>query len=278
MKNTPLKTSIMARLSRLAKERNLPFQNILTDFLLERAAVRLTKDRKLFNHLIFKGGYVSLRVYSSPRYTIDLDAVIRGLERDVAVQKAKAAMSSNLPDEVWFQFEAVQELAAQNDYGGIRLVYRAGLGGQLADLKRAQIIHIDLGIGDPVTPSPRELKTATCIFEEPLSWKVYPLESIAAEKLHALFSHGSQNSRSKDVFDLQFLLPQADVGQLRQAIVNTFNYRGDIVPELLGVVLKGIDRATLRRGWRSAMRDFHAPPGFDEAFEAILTFLQAHGI
>ena len=277
MKNSPLKTSIMARLSRLAKERHVPFQNVLTDFLIERAAVRLTRDRNLFDHLIFKGGYVSLRVYLSPRYTVDLDAVIRGLDRDAAVEKVKAAMSSSLPDEVWFQFEAVQDLVAQHDYGGVRLVYRVGVGDQLADLTRAQIIHVDLGIGDPITPSPREVKTRAHIFDEPLSWKVYPLESIGAEKLHALFAHGSQNSRSKDVFDLYFLLPQANVGLLRQAIVSTFTYRGDTVPNVLASALKDIDRTTLRRGWRSAMRDFSSPPDFDEAFDGILFFLQTHG-
>lgn len=278
MKDSPLKTSIVARLSRLAKERHVPFQNVLTDFLIERAAVRLTRDRNLFDHLVFKGGYVSLRVYSSPRYTVDLDAVIRGLDRDAAVERAKAAMSSSLPDEVWFQFEAVQDLVAQHDYGGVRLVYRVGLGGQLADIRRAQIIHIDLGIGDPITPSPREVNTTAHIFDEPLSWKVYPLESIGAEKLHALFAHGSQNSRSKDVFDLGYLLPQANVELLRQAIFNTFTYRGDAVPRPLGSALEGIDRTTLRRGWRSAMRDFSSPRDFDEVFDAVLSFLQTHGI
>ena len=278
MKNTPLKTSIMTRLSRLAKEREVPFQNILTDFLIERAAARLTSDRSLFDHLVFKGGYVSLRVYSSPRYTVDLDAVIRGLDRGVAVEKARAALSSNLSDEVWFRFESVQDLVAQNEYGGVRLVYRAGLGEQLTDLKRAQIIHIDLGVGDPITPSPREIRTTTHIFDEPLSWKVYPLESIVAEKLHALFSHGSQNSRSKDVFDLHFLLPRADVELLRQALSHTFTYRGDTVPNSLGATLEDIDRTTLRRGWRSAMRDFINPPDFEEAFGAILSYLRTHGI
>ena len=68
--------SIGDRLSRISKASGVPYLLVLTEFLLERLAVRLVADRNLSQCLVFKGGYVSLRVYNSPRYTVDLDALL----------------------------------------------------------------------------------------------------------------------------------------------------------------------------------------------------------
>jgi len=63
--------SIQAKINRVAKERGATAPQMLTMFLLERAAVRLMVDDKLRSSLVFKGGYVGVRVYNSPRYTTD---------------------------------------------------------------------------------------------------------------------------------------------------------------------------------------------------------------
>lgn len=117
----------------------------------------------------------------------------------------------DLDDGVWFRFEHQVDLATQGEYGGIRQTYRAGIGQILKDLKKAQVVHFDVGLGDPVTPEPRSVETDSLIIPRSnLSWLVYPVETIIAEKMHALVSHGDINSRSKDVYDLAFLLPKAD--------------------------------------------------------------------
>ena len=51
-------------------------------------------------------------------------------------------------DGVWFRFEGQIDLATQGEYGGIRHSYRAGIGEVLKNLKKAQVINFDLGIGD----------------------------------------------------------------------------------------------------------------------------------
>jgi hypothetical protein len=69
--------SIGDKLSQLAKNQRVAYPKILTEFLPERLAVRLVSGPELRGRLVFKGGYVSLRVYASPRYTIDLDVLLR---------------------------------------------------------------------------------------------------------------------------------------------------------------------------------------------------------
>ena len=77
-------TSIRKQLSNYARERQLVYQNVETAFLLERLVVRITSIKKLQDTIIFKGGYVGLRVHDSGRYTTDLDAIITSPEvRDV---------------------------------------------------------------------------------------------------------------------------------------------------------------------------------------------------
>jgi hypothetical protein len=113
--------SIQAKLKKVATQRGSTYQEMLTLFLLERAAVRLLSDVNLQNNLIFKGGYVGVRVYNSPRYTTDLDAVVRGMDPKDAISRIKTAMDVDTGDGTWFQYEGTEDLKTQGDYGGIGL-------------------------------------------------------------------------------------------------------------------------------------------------------------
>jgi hypothetical protein len=266
--------SIQAKIIRIAKDRGATAQQIMTIFLIERAAVRLMTDEKLQSSLVFKGGYVGVRVYNSPRYTTDLDAVVRGLSREEAVQKIKDAMAIEAGDAVWFKFESTEALKAQGDYGGVGLAFRGGLGNPPAKITKAQLIHIDLGIGDPVTPSPRSISTSFTIGEGNLTWLVYPVETILAEKLHAMVVLGDRNSRSKDVYDVHLFLPQANPVALRDAIKATFQFRGDQQPQAIWEVISAVDTSILKRGWATAMAGVRAAQPFEEVYSEMIKSLQ----
>ena len=201
--------SITQRLVDLVGKTGVVFPNLVTSLLIERLVVRLVSEVKLQNTLIFKGGFVGLRVYESPRYTVDLDALLIRSNIDATLDLCRTAAEADLQDGVWFQFEDQIDLATQGEYGGIRQVYRAGIGEVLKNIKKAQIIHFDLGVGDPVTPGPIAATTQTLLSGETMSWSVYPIETIIAEKLHAVVVRGGANSRSKDIHDLAIFLPKA---------------------------------------------------------------------
>ena len=278
MNKNSLATSIAARLRNVAAAEKVRYAAVLTGFLIERAVARLTKNPHLARHLIFKGGFVSLRVYQSPRYTVDLDAVLHGLSKEEAVGYAKEAMAADLGDGVWFHFDRLDELTTQQEYGGSRLVYRCGLGEKMADVRRAQMVNIDMGVGDPVTPAPRELDVPTYLASEPLSWRVYTAETTVAEKLHALFTLGSVNSRSKDLFDLDFLLPRTSTKVLGEAVAATFKHRETLSPPSLSEVLAGLDLTTLRRGWKSALKEIPEPYNFDDVVARVIEALRKHNL
>lgn len=191
-----------------------------------------------------------------------------------AIIRIKAAMDVDTGDGAWFQYEGKEDLKTQGDYGGIRLSFRGGIGEAPAKISKAQLIHIDLGIGDPVTPAPRLISTNFTIEEGSLTWQVYPVETILAEKLHAMVILGDRNSRAKDVYDVQLFLPHANPITLREAIRATFSFRGDQTPAAIWDVLTSIDTSVLKRGWVTAVATTKAFPQFEACFASVITTLK----
>ena len=270
--------SIRQKLTALSSKLGVKYSNLETAFLIERLAARLMSDNTLSKHLVFKGGFVGLRVYESPRYTVDLDALLVKANVEPTLVLVKEQVESDLNDGVWFRFEDQVDLATQGEYGGIRHVYRAGIGEVLKNLKKAQVVHFDLGIGDPVTPGPMKMETPSFLSNaEFLSWSVYPIETIIAEKLHALIVHGDQNSRSKDVHDLAIFLPKANFKILQEALNRCFDFRKTDLPESFSDALKEIDTTRLERGWASAISSIPNAPKFNVAFETTVKLLAELG-
>ena len=274
----PHAKSVSEGIKRVAKENGATYAEILTQFLIERAAVRLVSDPILYQRLVFKGGFVGLRVYGSPRFTTDLDAVVQSEDRYDFRKTARDAMAQDLGDHVWFDFEQEVDLLTQNEYGGVRLQFRSGLGEPPEDKRRAQIINVDIGTGDPITPGAQDEKTPTTLGVGELSWRVYPIETIVAEKLHPLVSLGAENSRSKDIFDLAFYLPNANADLLKRAIARTFAHRGDAVPDSIATDIKSMDHSLLRRGWRSATGAIRPAPDFDITIKLVIEWLRRHAV
>jgi hypothetical protein len=266
--------SVRAKLSSLAHKFEVPYRNLETVFLIERLVARLVAEKKLSQHLVFKGGFVGLRVYGSPRYTIDLDALLVKADVDSTLALAKQRAESEADDGVWFRFESQVDLATQGEYGGIRQVYRAGIGEILTNIKKAQIVNFDMGIGDPVTPGPKKTETPSYFPQnEDISWSVYPIETIIAEKLHALISHGDANSRSKDVHDLAVFLPKADAAILSEALKRSFVHRGTELPRAFSKTIANINTTRLEQGWANAMSSVPNATSFKEAFAALTQYM-----
>jgi len=155
--------SVRQKLTAISKKLDVPYKDIETVFMIERLVARLIADKHLASHLVFKGGFVGLKIYESPRYTVDLDALLVKANIEETLERVKQQAESDLNDGVWFRFESQVDLATQGEYGGIRHSYRAGIGEVLKNIKKAQVVHFDLGIGDPVTPGPQKKQTPSLL-------------------------------------------------------------------------------------------------------------------
>lgn len=264
--------SISMKLSAISRKRNVPYINVLTEFLLERLLVRLVGSRKLNSKLIFKGGYVGRRAYGSPRYTVDLDALLKDTKIGDLQTAITEAAEVDVNDGTWFRFEKTIDLETQGEYPGIRFVFRTGLGEQLKDQKIAQVVHFDVGVGD-IVDSVSESLALMLEGEEEVSWQVYSKELIVAEKLHSCVTRPDRNSRSKDIFDLMFYLPQCNETHLKNVVKKAFEIRGTTVPENMALEFKAISTEMLKRGWASAVSGIPDIPSFDDVFAKVVKLL-----
>lgn len=263
-------TSIRQKLSNIAKKNNISYEYIVIEFLIERLIQRLILDKDLSKNLVFKGGYVSLRVYNSSRYTIDVDAVLYKGNKDILIDKILELAQKNLGDAVFFIHEATINIMDKSEYGGIRIIFRSGIGDIPKQINKAQVLHFDLGIGGPITPEPVKHKISKLLGDGELSWLVYPVESIVSEKLHSLSTRLSNCSRSKDIYDLSILLPLCKKDLLKKAVVATFKFREDPVPKDFVLLLKTIDTILLKAGWKTATSSLKTKLDFDTAYERVI--------
>ena len=264
------KQEIILRLQKVARQRSVPFNRIATEYLIECLVRRLTASEDLANKAVFKGGYVALRVYNSPRYTTDLDLSIRNISIDSAIAKARTLIEQDTGnDGVWFKCQNIMDLTAQGEYGGKRIVAKGGIGNPRASISKSQTFHVDIGIGDAVVPEARNELTPSLIGQEDFRWRVYSVETLVSEKLHALITRGSDNSRSRDIFDIYLLLDLCEAGQLYDSLMATFRSRGDALPASIIEVIVGIDNSLLKRGWSKVVATTEIDLGFDEAFRGV---------
>lgn len=246
--------SILTALKKLAKETDI---NRLNDlrliFALERAVARLERHPRLGEHLVFKGGFVLFKTTETERYTHDIDALAIKIARSSVVNMVTQALKVDLFDGVWFGELEVFDLKDQGPYGGytIRCAFQIGdPPDEAGRLKKLSRLKIDIGFGDALTAvPPRETMPSILPDSKPISWSVYPMEYIFAEKLEALFSRGAASSRAKDIYDMPLIFPKCDARRTAQAIMATFNIRKTPIPASLQKTAEEMDTDVLRRSW-----------------------------
>jgi predicted nucleotidyltransferase component of viral defense system len=244
---------------------------------LERAIARLERHPRLASHLIFKGGFVLLKTVATTRFTRDVDALAIGVSRTSIVGMIEHALKIDLDDGLWFGDIEVDDLKDQGPYGG----YRFNCAFQIGDppkektkVKKLSRVHIDVGFGDAVKKmTAKQPMQSILVDSKPVSWSVYPLEYIFAEKLEALFSRGSANSRAKDVYDMPLIFPKCDRLILLEAVKKTFQGRETPLPKSFMDSAIAFDLSVLRGAWGSVdLSD--STVTFDDSWKALLLCLK----
>ncbi len=243
---------------------------------LERAIARLSQDKKLAEHLIFKGGFVLLKSYESLRFTRDADALAVSLSKEKLKDLVSAALKSDLEDGLWFGDVQVKEFTEQGEYGAYRFDAAFQIGEpDLKKLSHFSRIHIDIGFSDHLPTKPADqIMPSILEHEEPVTWKVYPIEYIVAEKVQTLFDRGSANSRAKDIYDLVYLFPRCqDQAALVSAIRKTFENRRTPLPDSFAQEADAFDKTTLLHGW-PGVRILEEKMEFEEAWKTLMNHFE----
>lgn len=247
---------IIKAIANLAKTSPLSINELRVILALERIVARIEAHNTLRDKLIFKGGFVLLKTFDSQRFTRDIDALAFEIDKDSVVDLVKEALAFDLDDGLYYAPPEIQELVDQGDYGGyrVKVPFQMGL---LPDnerkLKKLSRVHLDIGFGDVIHGKLERLPLPSLLEDDaPISWKVYPLESIYAEKLQTLVSRGAGNSRAKDVYDLVVMFDALKESQeLVPALQETFKNRETKLPESFFKFASELDYTILERSWGS---------------------------
>ncbi|MEY8688156.1 nucleotidyl transferase AbiEii/AbiGii toxin family protein [Bacteroides sp. AN502(2024)] len=219
--------SVRARLLNVAKHEEIFFQTILTRYFQERLLYRISQTQYKDNFYL-KGG-VLMYAYErfAARPTLDIDFLGNRISNDGQriIDTFKEIYAAEcLVDGVAFATDKItaKEITEFKDYHGIRLSIPVTMD------TITQVMTMDIGFGDVVTPEPVNLDYPLLLEDLPeANILAYSIETVIAEKMHAIIDLADQSSRMKDYYDLYHLLTgfTFDETILQEAIVRTFQNR-----------------------------------------------------
>lgn len=217
--------SVRARL--LDRYKGMNYMYILTRYFNERLLFRVSASRYRDNFLLKGGSLLYALDGLDSRPTVDVDFLADRIDRnrDNLLQAFKEILSTDcLEDGVAFDVEnmTAEPIAVEKKYPGTRLTFMAHM-----DTIRKEMT-VDIGFGDIVTPEPVELEFPLLLSGIPsVNVKAYSIETVIAEKFHAMVDRDVANSRMKDFFDIYNLLGNESLDRktLKEAVFSTFNNR-----------------------------------------------------
>lgn len=222
---------IRGRLLDQARATGEESQFVLDRFAVERLLYRLSISPHR-DQFLLKGALLFALWFDQPhRPTRDADLLGFGPpdpDRLRAVITELCAIDCD--DDLRFDVSSIQVLPIRQEaaYEGLRARLVALLGGARCH------VQWDVGFGDAVTPAPVDVDYPVLLEDMPAPrLRVYPRETVFAEKLEAIATLGIANSRMKDYFDLLALMREQAMAPetLADAIRATFQRRGTAPPE-----------------------------------------------
>lgn len=254
--------SVRARLLALAKERNQPFELLLTRYTLERLLYRLSTSRYR-DRFVLKGAMLLAGALDDPfRPTRDLDLLGFGdpaPEAMIRVFREICAVGAS--DAVAFDVAAITTDRTRDDaeYGGLRIKTTA-----IVDGAKVRVL-IDIGFGDAVEPGLIDIDLAVLLGQPAPRLRAYSCETVIAEKFQAMALLGRANTRLKDFYDIWVLsrTHEFERDRLARAIAATFTRRQTSIPIELPDALTAAFAADpgKQRQWAAFVKNVAVKPG-----------------
>jgi hypothetical protein len=140
------------------------------------------------------------------------------------VEAMKEICSIHDNDGVAFDNQTVtaNEIKENDPYGGLRAFVMAKLD------TIQQRLQVDIGFGDTIYPEPVKISFPVLLNNQSVPQiNAYSIETIIAEKFHAMIDLADINSRLKDFYDVYKLIEAGDYNDtvLQQAVKATFKTR-----------------------------------------------------
>lgn len=253
--------SVRARLLNISKNYGEKdgFMKLLVRYLHERLIYRISVSRYRENFFLKGGSLLFAYNGMKGRPTQDIDFLAAKISRDAARLKeifAEICQIECEEDGVIFDAASIRtaEITQERKYPGTRVIIVAHLD------TIVQQISADIGFGDVIVPAPVDLDYPVFLdTTPPISIKAYSLETVVAEKFHAMVEKDTENSRMKDFFDCyQILINQSDLideAVLEDAIRATFENRDTVIADNLQLFTDAFSNDDFRNSlWKNFLK------------------------
>lgn len=219
--------SIRMRLQNLMNETGHKYMYLLARYFNERLLYRVSVSQYKDN-FVLKGGSLLYALNGlETRPTIDIDFMAEHISRDREYLEDVFREILSIPcveDGVTFDVEDLrtEPITVDKKYPGTRFLVTAHMDSIVYPMS------MDIGFGDVITPCSESVDYPLLLSDVPsINIQVYSLETVIAEKLHAMIDRDVLNSRMKDFFDCYQILTTRNLNDetLYDAIKATFDNR-----------------------------------------------------
>lgn len=249
--------SLKARIRNIAKQKSIPAQVILQNYMFERLLVRLSASSYREKFVLKGGMLVAAIVGLDNRATMDMDTTLKNLpltpEAIRSVLNDICAISFD--DGVTFEVGTISPIREDDIYGGYRVMLNARFDTLLTPLS------IDISTGDAITPHAVRYSFAE-IFDDNRSYEVwaYNVETVLAEKVETILRRGVFNTRPRDFYDAYILstTQEFDRAVFADALRATADHRGT-AKQIADVplIFRNIEESSeLRTMWEKYRKQF----------------------
>ncbi len=267
--------SIRSKLLNIAKDENIYYQTVLTRYFQERLIYRMSQTSYRQNFYLKGGALMYAHEKFAARPTLDIDFLGNNIsnngERIVAAFREICSVPCE-EDGVKYDVEHItsKNITKLRDYHGVRISIPVSMD------TVAQVLTMDIGFGDIVTPAPVDLDYPALLDHLPsANILAYSLETVVAEKMHAVIDLADQSSRMKDYYDLYQILntQELDTDVLQKAIARTFeNRHTKYEPDTMFFRENFVENPIMETRWKAFMKKITARKSIP--FPEVVAYLQ----
>ena len=204
--------SLKAKIRNIAKQKNIPAQVILQNYMFERLLVRLSASEYKEKFVLKGGMLVAAIVGLDNRATMDMDTTLKNLP--LTPEAIRSALEDvcdiTFDDGVAFEIGTISPIREDDIYGGYRVMLNAKFDTLLTPLS------IDVSTGDAITPHAVQYNFSE-IFDDEKSYELwaYNIETVMAEKVEPTINKASSNLKIMSFTILAKFIPASTLAHER---------------------------------------------------------------
>lgn len=249
--------SLKAKIRNIAKQKNLPAQVILQNYMFERLLVRLSASEYKEKFVLKGGMLVAAIVGLDNRATMDLDATLKNLPLtpEAILYALEHIRTIPFNDGMLFEIMNIVPIREDDIYGGYRVMINAKFDTLLTPLS------IDISTGDVITPHAVRYKFSE-IFNDESSYELwaYNIETVMAEKVETILRRSVFNTRPRDFYDAYILATTQKFNKtvFNAALKATANHRGTThqITDIPAIVHNIKESPELQAMWNKYRKQF----------------------